>query len=153
MYGFYDDETLRESFPLTPALAWKCRVCHVKDYPKGAALGYGRTFVASRPTRIAVLPIGYADGYSRLFSNRAAVLLDGRRASVVGYVSMDYTLVDATDLPTVAVGDIATLIGADGGERIDLEELACFAGGIPYNVATEIGRRVGRIYRFHNAAN
>ncbi|GHT00318.1 alanine racemase [Planctomycetales bacterium] len=146
VYGFYDDESLREKFPLTPVLSWRCRVAQIKDYPAGVSLGYGRTAFTSRQTKkIAVLPVGYADGYARYYSNRADVLIGGRRAPVVGRVSMDYTLVDITDLPPLTVGAVATLIGADGTERITLEELARHHHDmIPYCVATAIGARVGR---------
>ncbi|MBN2713293.1 MAG: alanine racemase, partial [Planctomycetes bacterium] len=117
-----------------------------KDYPPGQSLGYNRTFTTRRPTRVAVLPVGYADGYLRIFSNRADVLIHGKRAPVVGMISMDYAMVDVTDLPDVHVGSHVTLIGKDGDDCISVEELAEHADTIPYCITTCIGRRPGRCY-------
>src|SRR5205807_232325 len=94
-----------------PAMAWKARVVALHRLRPGDRVGYGGEFTAARPTRVATLSVGYADGYSRRLGNRGAVLLRGRRAPVVGRVSMDFTTVDATDLEGVAVGDEACLMG------------------------------------------
>jgi alanine racemase len=146
IYGFHSPEWLHDSLPLIPALSWKCLVIQVKDYPPGSSLGYNRTFTTRRPTRIAVLPVGYADGYLRSFSNHTAVLIHGAKAPVVGQISMDYTMVDVTDLPAVEIGTEATLIGSNGDRRITLEDLARRAETIPYTIACGLGRRPGRIY-------
>lgn len=143
-YGYHSPGWLKARFPVAPALAWRCVVVQLKDYPPGRHLGYNRTFTTRRPTRVAVLPVGYADGYLREFSNRADVLIHGRRAPVVGMISMDYTMVDATDLPEVHVGSHVALIGADGAERVTVEELAEHANTIPYCITSGIGRRAGR---------
>lgn len=146
IYGFHSPAWIAQRFPVVPALSWKCVVIQTKDYPPGSHLGYNRTFTTRRPTRVAVLPVGYADGYLREFSNRADVLIQGRRAPVVGMISMDYTMVDVTDLPEVAVGSEVTLIGENGGDRITVEELAAHANTIPYVITTCLGRRPGRCY-------
>ena len=132
--------------PLRPALSLKTQVVFLKDLPEGAPVGYARTHITGRPPRIAILPIGYNDGYSFLFSNRAEVLVRGRRARVTGRVSMDYTTVDVTDVPGVEVGEEAVLIGRQGRETIPVEELARIKGTIPYEITCSLGRRVRRIY-------
>jgi alanine racemase len=146
IYGYASPDGLAKAAGLRPVLAWRALVVQVKDYPPGANLGYNRTFTTRRPTRVAVLPVGYADGYRREFSNRARVIVGGRRAPVVGMVSMDYTLVDVSDLPGTAAGDRATLLGGEGDEHIGAEELAAWGGTIPYCLTTGIGPRVERIH-------
>jgi alanine racemase len=146
LYGCHNLPELAEKIELQPALTWKCVVVHLKDYPAGANLGYNRTFTTQRPTRIAVLPLGYADGYVRALSNHAEVLISGRRAPVVGIISMDYTTVDVTDIPQVEVGSEVTLIGRDGEDLITVEELARHAQTIPYCITAGFGRRPGRCY-------
>jgi alanine racemase len=131
---------------LEPALAWRTQVVFLKDHRKGARIGYGGTWTAPARSRIATLPIGYDDGYRFAFSNRAEVLVRGRRCPVVGRVSMDYVCVDVTRVPGAAVGDVVTLLGADGRERIRLEELARLADTIPYEILCGLGRRVRRRY-------
>jgi alanine racemase len=109
-------------------------------------LSYGGTFTTRRESLIATLPVGYADGYRRAFSNRASVLVRGRRAPVVGTVCMDLCLVDVTGIPGVAVGDEVVLLGSQGGERITADELAAHAETISYEIFCGIGPRVPRVY-------
>ncbi|MEK7294513.1 MAG: alanine racemase C-terminal domain-containing protein, partial [Nitrospirota bacterium] len=104
------------------------------------------TYVVRRPSRIAVLPLGYADGYSRLLSNRAAVLIQGKRAPVVGRVCMDMTMVDVTDVPGVSAGTGVTLIGKQEDQQITAADLAAWQGTIVYEVLCGIGQRVKRVY-------
>lgn len=132
---------------LTPALAWRTQIVFLKDHRRGARIGYGGTWTAKRASRIATLPVGYNDGYRFAFSNKAEVLVRGRRVPVVGRVSMDYVCVDVTDVEGARVGDVVTLLGRDGAERLGVEELAAHAGTIPYEIFCGIGRRVGRVYR------
>lgn len=146
VYGYHSPEWVGERLPLTPALSWRCVVIQVKEYPAGLSLGYNRTFTTHRPTKIAVLPVGYADGYLRDFSNHADVLINGERAPVVGMISMDYAMVDVTEIQNVEVGTRVTLIGEDGGDSITVEELARHADTIPYIITTCLGRRPGRSY-------
>jgi alanine racemase len=140
LYGYGDPE-------LDPVLALKARVGHLKRVAAGTSVGYGRTWIAPTPAEIATVTIGYADGVHRSRSNRGEVLVRGRRAPLVGAVSMDSIGLDVTGVPGVAVGDVATLIGADGEERIGADEVAGWSGTISYEVLTSIGRRVERAYR------
>jgi alanine racemase len=136
--------------PLRPVLCWKTRVLTVKDVAAGEAVGYRGTFVTKTPSRIAVLPVGYADGYPRLLSNRARVIVGGEYAPVVGRVSMDLTIVDVSQVRGVAVGDEVVLIGkSDGrsGEKIvDAVELARLCESVPYEILCGLSQRVPRVY-------
>ena len=116
------------------------------DVPPGEGISYGHRFVTSRKSRVAALPVGYADGYYRLLSNRGEVLIRGRRAPVVGTVCMDWILVDVTDLPDVQVSDQVTLLGQDGNEIVTAEEWADKVGSITYEVFCNISKRVPRVY-------
>ncbi|MGQ9630656.1 MAG: alanine racemase [bacterium] len=129
-----------------PALSLKTKVVFLKEVEPGTNISYGRTFIAPKRMRIATLPIGYADGYSRLLSNRAEVLIRGRRARVVGNITMDMTMVDVTDIPNVGVGDEAILMGSQGGDCITADEIASLMGTINYEVVCNIGKRVPRKY-------
>jgi alanine racemase len=130
---------------LQPALAWRARVGQLRPVPRGAPIGYGLTYRPTRDTTLAVLPVGYADGYPRALSNRARVLVHGRPAPVVGRVCMDIVLADVTDIPGVVEGDVATLIGADGEERVSAEELAELAGTINYEILARLSPALPRI--------
>ena len=132
--------------PLHPVLAWKTRLIALKSVPAGQAVGYGGTFVTTQPTRIAVLPVGYADGFHRLLSNRGRVLIRGEFAPVVGCVSMDLTTVDVTGIPGVEPGDEVTLIGSSNGKAIDAGEHARICETIPYEILCSISKRVPRLY-------
>lgn len=147
IYGYLSPAWLKKDFPLRPAMSWRSAIIQVKDYPPGSSLGYNRTFTTRRPTRVAVLPVGYADGYRREFSNRAEVLIRGRRAPVVGIVSMDYSMADVTEIDEeLTPGTVATLLGEDGGECITPEEMAEWGMTIPYCLTSGVSSRVGRIY-------
>jgi alanine racemase len=147
MYGLYPKTGLAKKLRLRPALKLKTKVCHVKSASKGRTISYGRTFIVKNPTRIATIPVGYGDGYSRHLSNKGYVLIKGRRASIVGRVCMDMSMVDVGRLNNVKVGDEVVLIGTQGKEAIRVEELARLINTIPYEVVCNIGRRVPRIYR------
>ncbi|HVE87522.1 MAG TPA: alanine racemase [Myxococcales bacterium] len=144
LYGLAPAAWLEPAVELSPVLSWKTAVIHLKTVPAGASVSYGATWTASRPSRIATLPVGYADGYSRAFSSRASVLVRGRRAPVVGRVCMDMCMVDVTDVPGVQMGDEVVLIGRQGDGAIRAQELAELAGTIPYEVLCGIGARVPR---------
>jgi alanine racemase len=137
---------------LRPALSLRSQVVFLKDIREGARIGYDSTWEAMRSSRIATLPVGYDDGVPWRLSNRGAVLVRGRRAPIVGRVSMDYTTVDVTEIPGVRVGDLVTLIGRDGAEEISAEEVAREAGTITYEVTCSVGKRVQRVYRHGDAA-
>jgi alanine racemase len=136
---------------LARPLTWRTAITHVKSVAAGTPISYGGRWVAERPSRIATLPVGYADGYDRRFSGRpdagrADVLVRGRRAPVAGTVCMDMTMIDVTDVPGAAVGDEVVLLGEQGGARIDADELAAKAGTISYEILCGVGKRVPRRY-------
>jgi len=131
---------------LRPVLALRSQVVFMKDIPGGRPLGYGGSFCPGEQRRIATLPLGYADGVPLALSNRGRVLVRGQSAPVVGQVSMDYTTIDVTDVPGVEVGDVVSLCGADGDQRIALEELAALAGIPPHALCCALGARVARVY-------
>jgi alanine racemase len=132
---------------LRPVLSLRTQIVFLKDVPAGAPVGYGATWRAPRPTRIATLPVGYNDGLAWRLGNRGEVLVRGRRAPVVGRVSMDYTMIDVGHIPGASVGDRVTLVGREGAAEIRLEELAELAGTVPYELSCAVGKRVERIYR------
>jgi alanine racemase len=132
--------------PLRPVLSWKTRVLTVKEVAAGQAVGYMGTFVTKARSRIAVLPVGYADGYPRLLSNRARVIVGGEYAPVVGRVSMDLTIVDVSHIRGVAVGDEVILIGEGSGKSVDAVELARWCESVPYEILCGLSQRVPRVY-------
>lgn len=131
---------------LEPVMRWCTRIVRLKELPAGHAIGYGTTFHTSRVSRIATLPVGYADGYRRGLSNRAEVLVRGRRAPVVGRVSMDLVTIDVTDIADAAVGDEVVLLGRQGDAEIAVEELAAKLDTISYEVFCGVSARVPRVY-------
>lgn len=145
IYGLADQPSLETNSP-QPVLSLKTQVIYIRDLPPGSPVGYGGSFVTSRNTRLATLPVGYHDGYSPAFSNRAEVLIKGKRAAVRGQVTMDYLSIDITDIPEVKVGDTATLLGSDGEDQIHASELASLSGSPLYEFPSLLGRRVMRRY-------
>ena len=132
---------------LKPVMTWKTRICLVRDMPKSSSISYGRTFITPREMRVATLSAGYADGYPWQLSNRgAAMLVRGQRCSLLGRVTMDLMVIDATNVDDVQVGDEVVLMGRDGNEEISCAELAESAGTIPWEIVTRIGARVRRVY-------
>jgi len=146
LYGCAPGPGLPSAGDLRPVLRFVTAVAFLKRVPPGTALSYGGTYTTRRESLIATLPVGYADGYRRAFSNRASVLVRGRRAPVVGTVCMDLCLADVTGIPGTAVGDEVVLLGSQGGERISADELASHAGTISYEIFCGIGPRVPRVY-------
>ncbi|MGC2195273.1 MAG: alanine racemase, partial [Terriglobales bacterium] len=131
---------------LQPALSWRTRVISIRQFGPGQALGYAGTYKTTRPSRIAVLPVGYADGYRRALSNRGRVILRNAYAPIVGSVSMDLTLVDITGIPGAEVGDDVVLIGSSGSLKVDATEIADLCGTVPYEILCGISKRVPRVH-------
>jgi alanine racemase len=131
---------------LRPVMALRSQVVFLKDVPVGTPVGYGSTWRAPRPSRLATLACGYNDGVSLRLSGSGEVLLRGRRAPIVGRVSMDYTTVDVSHLPGVCVGDAATFIGRDGDDELRIQDVARRADTIPHELACSVGKRVTRLY-------
>lgn len=123
---------------LVPVLSWRARIAQVKDVAAGEFIGYGRTWRTTRPSKIAILPVGYHEGFDRRLSNVGHVLVHGVRAPVRGRICMNMSMVDVTDVPAVRSGDVATLLGSDGDERIGAEQLAAWMGSIHYEAVSRI---------------
>lgn len=146
LYGYAPDEAMK--LPVSPerAMTVKSRVSCVKDVEAGTPIGYGHTYIAPSPRRIATLGIGYADGYNRCISGKGYVLLHGKRASIVGRICMDQMMVDVTQIPEVKVGDDAVILGRDGEEEITADLLGKWANSFSYEVLSTFLPRVERIY-------
>lgn len=147
LYGSYPSPSLKDKVPLRQVMSWKSLIADLKKVPEGTPISYGRTFITQRPSLIAAIPVGYADGYNRLFSNCGEILIKGIRAPVVGRVCMDWTMLDVTDIPGVAVGDEAVLMGSQLGNEITAEELGERIGTISYEILCSVGKRVPRVHR------
>ena len=135
----------KQRLDLRPALTWRCRIAQVKSLEAGAYIGYGCTYRTTHPTRLAILPVGYYDGYPRSLSNIAHVLIDGERAQVLGRVCMNITMVDVTDIPSAKLERDAVLLGASGAERISAEQMGAWANTINYEITTRINERIPRV--------
>jgi alanine racemase len=131
---------------LRPAMSMKSRVIAFKQVPTGYGIGYGRTYLTYKPTVVGLLPVGYTDGYSRLLSNKASVLIGGKRAPVIGRVTMDQIMIDLSEVPGVAVGDEAVLMGEAGNQRITAGDLGSLEQSISYEVLSTVGKLVPRVY-------
>ncbi len=145
-YGVWPGAERPSNCPFRPVAAWTTHVALVRSVAAGAGISYSRTYVTPAPAKIAAIPVGYADGYPIALSNKADVLVRGKRCPVRGRVTMNETLIDVTGLPGVAAGDKATLVGVDGNEQITVEELASKGGIPPHAVLTSIGNSVARQY-------
>ncbi len=133
---------------LKPALEWRSYLSFVKELEKGESIGYGRTFFTTKKTTVGTVPIGYADGYSRSFSNRASVLINGKKAPVIGRVCMDQFMVDLTDITSPKAGDEVVIIGRQGEETISVDDLAAIGHTINYEIVCQISKRVKRLYKY-----
>jgi len=146
-YGMYpSSEVSPEKLRLEPALQFLSRVTHVKTLPAGREISYGGTYVTTRETRVATVPVGYADGYRRQLSGKFHVLIHGKKAPILGRICMDQMMVDVTQIPETQVNDRVTLVGRDGEEVITMEEIAAAADSFNYEFVCGISRRVPRIY-------
>lgn len=150
LYGLWPGQEIRiavqrgKAFELRPVLTWKCLIAQVKDVPSGSGIGYDRTYTTNRPTRIAILPVGYYDGYDRRLSSKGKVLVRGRVCPVVGRVCMNMIMVDVSAIPQVKAGDTAVLIGREGMSMMTAEELADAVGTINYEIVTRINPAIPR---------
>ena len=146
LYGAYPSPAMMSRIELKPVLTWTTRIMQLKKLPSGTSISYGQTFITRRESFIATLPVGYADGYQRLLSNRAHVLVKGQRAPVAGRVCMDLTMIDVTDIANVQPGDEVVLLGRQGDAAITADEMAAWANTISYEIFTSISARVPRIH-------
>lgn len=146
LYGLHPDVSLDIPELLEPLMELKAVISHVKTVKEGDCISYGRTFAADHEMRIATVTIGYADGYSRLLSSKGEILVHGKRCKITGRVCMDQLMIDVSDVPEAKAGDIVTLIGKEGTDRITADDLAQMYGTIGYEVVCGISKRVPRIY-------
>ncbi len=146
LYGVYPKKEFQTKFTLSPVMSLKTRIVYLKDTPPGRSISYGRTYITQKHTKIATIPIGYADGYGRILSNRAEALIKGQYARIVGMVTMDQTLLDVGHIKDVKVGDEVVLIGKQNEAQISVEKIAKLAGTIPYEILSTITDRVPRVY-------
>ncbi|AHF06339.1 alanine racemase [Desulfitobacterium metallireducens] len=146
LYGLPPSSQVGGNEGFEPVMTWKAKIAHIKEIQAGETVSYGRTFRAAYPTRVATLPVGYADGLNRALSNRGEMLVKGRRAAIIGRICMDQTMLDITRIHGVDVGTPVTLLGSDGYERIDATEMAKWLETINYEVLCDISKRVPRVY-------
>lgn len=147
LYGLSPSgEVTRDILALRPVLSLKSRLVYVKEIEAGTPVSYGGTFVAKERMRIATVPVGYGDGYPRGLSGKGSVLIREKRAPILGRICMDQFMVDVTDIPDALENDEVTLIGADGGEEITMEELGELSGRFNYELACDLGKRIPRVY-------
>lgn len=146
LYGHYPSDEVSKSIPLRPAMSLKSKVIHVKSVEPGAYISYGRRFKTRRKSVIATVPIGYADGFTRMLTGKARVLIKGQFAPVVGTICMDQMMVDVTDVEGVRMGEEVVLFGMSGNSTLPVEEIADKLGTINYEVLCMVGKRVPRVY-------
>ena len=146
-YGMYPSAEMEpEKLPIRPVMEWVTRVAYVKTLPAGRQISYGGTYTTTRETKIATLPVGYADGFRRSLSNQGYVLIHGQKAPVLGRVCMDQTMVDVTHIPDVKLDDKVILIGRSGDEEITADDMAAMTGTINYEIVCGLSRRIPRAY-------
>ena len=146
MYGLYPSEEMdKDNMKLIPAMSIYSHVVHVKNIEKGRGISYGQTYIAKGTMKIATIPIGYGDGYPRNLSNKGHVLINGKKAGIVGRVCMDQFMVDVTGMD-VKTGDLVTIAGKDGDENIKIDDLAVLAGTFNYEFVCDLGKRIPRVY-------
>lgn len=146
IYGVHPSEATKDKIDVKPIMTVQSVISQIWDVKEGAAISYGRTFVAPKDFKMAVVQIGYADGLPRALSNCGSVLIHGKRAPIVGTICMDMCMVDITHVPNASMGDVVTVIGTDGDETISVDELASLAGTNSYEILCGISKRVPRIY-------
>src|SRR5271156_2177228 len=153
LYGYYQSfdppqkgQEIRDRLPVEPSLSLRARIITIRDLPAGQPVGYGARFVTERPSRIAVINAGYADGILRQRTNRGCALLHGRRVPLVGAISMDLTTLDVTGVPDAQLGDVVTLYGRDGNSEIKVSDVAAKIGTVTSDLLCALGRRVPRYY-------
>jgi len=146
-YGYWPSFDVRQPFELTPAMSLKAKIVAVRQIKRGDTVGYGRKYMAEQDERIAVLPIGYADGYNRRLSKIGEVLHNGRRLPIVGGLCMDAAFIKISEFPDINVGDIVTLMGRDGEEEISPHDIAGLSATVSYDIISSFGRRLPRVYK------
>lgn len=147
LYGLYPSgEVNKEEIDIKPVMSVKANIVHLKEVPKGFSVGYGRKFIAKRPSKIATITLGYADGYPRFYSSKGKVIVNGCFAPIAGNICMDQCMIDVTDVPDVKLGDEVIIMGTDGNLSITAEEIASKVGTINYEIICSFGQRLPKVY-------
>jgi alanine racemase len=148
LYGLWPSPgNSQNEYPLQQAMSFKSKISSVKSVPKNHIVSYGCTFTTEQDSIIATVPVGYADGFSRLFSNRGYVLVQGHRIPIVGRVCMDQTMLDVTSMSNIQIGDEVVLFGTQGNSVLSIDELASLIDTINYEIVCSVGKRVPRVYK------
>jgi len=147
LYGLYPSSETSESIRVKPAMSLKSRVVFIKEVGKGTPISYGKTYITRNKTKIATIPLGYADGYSRLLSNKGEVLIRGKRTKVVGRVCMDAFMVDVSHIPEVKIGDEVVVMGKQGKDEITAHDLGRWTNTFGYEIMTRMGKRLPIVYK------
>ena len=146
-YGLYpSEEVSKDVLDLRPAMELKTHIVYIKEVEAGEGISYNHTYVTDKKTKIATIPVGYADGYPRSLSSKGKVLIRGQYAPIIGRICMDQFMVDVTDIPDVKNEDEVILIGRDGDECITMEEVGGLSGRFNYEFACDLGKRIPRVY-------
>lgn len=146
-YGVYpSNEVSQDVFSLQPAMDLKSHVVFIKEVEAGTGISYGSTYITKRKTRVATIPVGYADGYSRNMSNVGKVIIRKQYAPIIGRICMDYFMVDVTDIKDISEGDVVTLLGEEGSCKITIETLSEWSHSFPYEIMCTVGKRIPRVY-------
>lgn len=146
LYGYYPSGEVTRPLDLKPVLRWETRIAQVREAGAGDTIGYGRAGSFAKPGRVAVLPVGYGDGYRRVLENKAYVLIEGKKAPLLGRPCMDQIMADVTDIPSATAGSLALLLGEWGSEHFWADDMAALAHTIPYEITLGITGRVPKIY-------
>ncbi|MCC8098115.1 MAG: alanine racemase [Eubacterium sp.] len=146
LYGYYPSDEVSKSIDIKPVMSLKTHIGYVKPLSEGSSVSYGRTFTAKRDMMVATVPVGYADGYMRCFSNKARVIVNGCYAPIVGRICMDQFMIDVSGIPSVKMGDEVILLGEKDGLKVDADELARLGNTISYEILCAVGKRVPRVY-------
>lgn len=147
LYGMWPSPIVnKDKVPLRPVFSLHSQIVYLKEVPEGTSISYGGTFITPKTMKVATIPVGYGDGYPRTLSNKADVLIKGRRCPIIGRVCMDQLMVDVSDIDDVTEGEHVTLIGRDGADEITMEELGDLSGRFNYEMACDFGKRIPRVF-------
>jgi alanine racemase len=146
MYGIYPSPKMTRQVNVMPVMSLKSRIVQIKEVSKGESIGYGRTFITNKRTKIGTIPLGYADGYPWQLSNKGRVLVKGKMVPVIGRICMDAFMVDLTNLPDVIIGEEVVLLGKQGKEKIEAHQISKWANSFSYEIVSRMGKRLPRIY-------
>ena len=152
-YGIYPGPETRTKADLAPVMSFKTRVVLIKEFPKGYSIGYGRSYITGKPTKIATIPVGYGDGYGRILSNQSEALVGGERTPIVGNISMDMCTIDVSHIDNCRIGDEVVLMGGQGHEYISADEIAGKVKTISYEILCALGKRAPRVFLHKGKTN